>query len=134
MIITKVTLGFVTQRFDTETRRFVDQSFIAEDGHTWEDENGETLDESDDKVAEAIYGLGGVDEPSLPLEMVQPKPELANYSLGDRVFVTPAKDGSDPTEEFQGVVVGFRASRFIQVRDQEDNVFDCDPDQVQVVK
>lgn len=70
MIINKVTLGFVSQRFDTETRRFIDQAFIAEDGSTWENEYGEELMPED----ELIYGKGGVDEPTLNMEMVQPKP------------------------------------------------------------
>ena len=138
MIINKVTVGFVTQQFDTETRRFVGQQFIAEDGHTWEDEMGTALDLSDDKDAEKVYGLGGVDEPSLNLDMVQPTLIPAvNVTEGDRVLVTPSGDGSDPQNEFQGVVVGFKGTplgQLIQVRDQEDNVFDCDPDQVHFVK
>lgn len=134
MIINKVIIGFVTQQFDTETRRFVGQEFHGSDDRQWENQMGEALCLDDDKDAELVFGLGGVDEPYLNMEMVQPRPELANYNLGDRVFVTPAKDGSDPQNEFQGVVIGFKASQFVQVRDQEDNVFDCDPDQVQVVK
>jgi len=131
MIINKVTVGFVTQQFDTETRRFVGQQFVAEDGHTWEDEMGTALDLSDDADAEKVYGLGGVDEPSLNLDMVQPK--VPSFQPGDRVLVIPSNDGSDPQNEFQGVVVGFKGN-LIQVRDQEDNVFDCDPEQVHIVK
>jgi hypothetical protein len=134
MIINKVIIGFVTQRFDTETRRFVGQEFHGSDDRVWENQMGETLDLSDDKDAEKVYGLGGVDEPYLNMEMVQPKTGLANFTLGDRVFVTPSDDGSDPTEEFQGSVVGFKGGLYVQVRDQEDNVFDCDPCQLQVVK
>ena len=131
MIINKVTVGFVTQQFDTETRRFVGQQFVAEDGHTWEDDMGTALDLSDDKDAEKVYGLGGVDEPTLNLDMVQPS--TPNFQPGDRVLVIPSNDGSDPQNEFQGVVVGFKGT-LIQVRDQEDNVFDCDPEQVHIVK
>lgn len=134
MIINKVIIGFVTQQFDTETRRFVGQSFTGSDDRTWENEMGEALDLSDDADAEKVYGLGGVDEPYLNMEMVQPKPELANFTLGDRVLVTPSDDGSDPQNEFQGSVVGFKGGMYVQVRDQEDNVFDCDPSQLQVVK
>lgn len=134
MIINKVTVGFVTQQFDTETRRFVGQQFIAEDGHTWEDEMGTALDLSDDADAEKVYGLGGVDEPNLNMDMVQPNAKLANFHVGQRVLVTPSNDGSDPQNEFQGVVVGFKGHQLIQVRDQEDNVFDCDPEQVHEVK
>ena len=61
MIISKVVVGFVTQRFDTETRRFIDQEFHASDDVTWENEQGETLDYVHD--GELIYGKGGVDEP-----------------------------------------------------------------------
>lgn len=134
MIINKVIVGFVTQQFDTETRRFVGQEFTASDDKTWENQYGEPLDLTDDKDAEAVYGLGGVDEPYLNMEMVQPNPKLSDFTLGDRVFVTPSDDGSDPTEEFQGSVVGFKGGLYVQVRDQEDNVFDCDPSQLQVVK
>jgi hypothetical protein len=126
MIITKVIIGFVTQQFDTETRRFVGQEFTASDDKTWERQNGDDLDLSDDTDA--------VDEPYLNMEMVQPNPKLSDFSLGDRVFVTPSNDGSDPQNEFQGSVVGFKGGMYVQVRDQEDNVFDCDPSQLQVVK
>lgn len=134
MIINKVIVGFVSQRFDTETRRFVGQEFIASDDKTWENEYGEPLDLTDDKDAEKVYGLGGVDEPYLNMEMVQPNPKLDSFSLGDRVFVIPSDDGSEPNNEFQGVVCGFKGGMYVQVRDQEDNVFDCDPSQLQVVK
>jgi len=134
MIINKVILGFVTQRFDTETRRFVSQEFHGSDDRVWENQMGETLDLSNAKVAEQVYGLGGVDEPYLNMEMIQPNPKLSDFSLGDRVFVTPSTDGSDPQNEFQGSVIGFKGGLYVQVRDQDDNTFDCDPDQLQIVK
>lgn len=132
MIINKVTIGYVVQKFDTERRRFVAQEFIAEDGHTWENEYGEALDESDNKDAEAIYGLGGVDEPTLALEMVQPS-ELAGidrFKVGDKVLATPDQTG-DTWHEFQGTVRGFRSGEFVTVEDQDGDCFDCYPDQLE---
>ena len=143
MIIKKVTTGFVTQDFDTETRRFVGQSVTVGEDSVWEKENGDRLDPTDDVEGALIYGQGGVDEPYLPFEMVQPVTE--KFHIGQRVLVTPSSDGSDPQHEFQGVVVGFKNNEhksehgsvsynFVQVRDQEDNVFDCDRDQVHELK
>lgn len=131
MIIKKVTTGFVTQDFDTETRRFVGQSVTVGDDSVWEKENGDRLDPTDDVEGALIYGQGGVDEPYLAFDMVQP-PNTTLF-VGDRVMVTPANDDSDPQNEFQGVVVGFK-DVLVQVKDQEDNVFDCDLEQVQSVR
>jgi len=125
MIINKVIIGFVTQRFDTESGRFIDQSFTGSDDRTWENNLGDSIDSPE---------VAGEEEPYMNMEMVQPNPKLADFQLGDRVFVTPSNDGSDPQNEFQGVVCGFKGGSYVQVRDQEDNVFDCDPSQLQVVK
>lgn len=60
MIINKITVGYVTQQFDTKTKRFVSQAFIAGDGVSWETEGGESTEEPED----AGY---------LPLDMKQPE-------------------------------------------------------------
>jgi hypothetical protein len=62
MIVNKITTGFVVQKFDTETRQFVCQEFIAGDQVDVENEHGEPV-ESFDKY--------------LPFEMKQPS-ELAD--------------------------------------------------------
>jgi len=62
MIITKVTPGFVAQRYNTETGQWLDQEFIASDQVDWEDENGEAID---------IDEMEG-DEPYLPFMMDMP--------------------------------------------------------------
>ncbi len=49
-----------------------------------------------------------------------------------RVVMAYPKNG-DFGFEFMGTVVGFKNEKYIQVKDQEDNVFDCDPDQVEVI-
>jgi hypothetical protein len=72
MIINKITIGYVVQKFDTETRKFVDQTFIGSDERSWENELGDPLNLADDDDAEAVYGKGGVDEPYLNFEMIQP--------------------------------------------------------------
>jgi len=50
------------------------------------------------------------------------------YQIGDFVLATP-KNG-DFNNEFSGTVVGFK-DQYIQVRDMEDNVFDCEADQIE---
>lgn len=132
MIINKITVGFVTQQFDTETRRFVGQSFIAEDGHTWENEYGEPLGNSDEDLA-AIYGQGGVDEPTLALEMKTPAEikGIYRFKVGDTVIATPDQTG-DTWHEFQGTVKGFRQGTLVTVEDQEGECFDCYPDQLEL--
>ena len=73
MILNKVTLGFVVQQFDTETRKFIGQEFIGDGDHVWEDsDTGEPVDLTKEPYAESVYGKGGVDEPKLNLDMVQP--------------------------------------------------------------
>ena len=44
MIINKITVGFVTQKFNTETGQFVSQEFIGSDERTWENEMGDPVD------------------------------------------------------------------------------------------
>lgn len=63
MIVTKVTPGFVSQRYDTETGKWLDQAFIAGSEVEWEDEYGEAVDPDE---------MEG-DEPYLPFEMKQPE-------------------------------------------------------------
>ena len=132
MFINKITVGFVVQRFDTETRKFTEQSFVSSDEATWEDSDGNELNLTDDKDAALVFGNGGVDEPKMNFEMVQPI--NMKFKDGDRVLVIPANDGSDPQNEFMGVVVGIKDNKYIQVRDQDDNVFDCEFSQVNLVK
>lgn len=145
-VIKKITVGFVVQSYDTETRRFLYQEFVASDAHHWEDQEGNPLTEANEDLA-LIYGQGGVDEPNLNLEMVQPKgsgvimdatPLLAiptNFEVGERVLVMPSDDPDDLVRnEFMGVVVGFRDNTLVSVKDQDDNVFDVDAIQVHHVK
>jgi len=67
MIYTKVTPGFVTQRWDADNGCWLDQSFVASDDVTWEDEFGEVMDPTE---------MEG-DEPYLPFEMKQPEEHLS---------------------------------------------------------
>ena len=48
--------------------------------------------------------------------------------IGDTVFVTA--DGEEIMCDFEGTIVGFKKG-YIQVRDQEDNVYDCEPSQIE---
>lgn len=43
MIYNKITIGFVSQRFDSETGKCISQEFIAGDDVQYEDEEGEPL-------------------------------------------------------------------------------------------
>jgi len=72
MLINKIIPGYIVQTFDTDSRKFVRQGFVASEDHTWENQNGETLWDSNENL-ELIYGQGGVDEPELHVHLVQPK-------------------------------------------------------------
>jgi len=132
MIITKITNGFVCQRFDTKPRRFVGQEFISADDSVWETEVGDALCKTDNDDAALIYGEGGVDEPELAMEMKQPAEigGIDRFKIGDKVLATPDQTG-DTWNEFQGTVKGFRAGELVTVEDQDGDCFDCYPDQLE---
>ena len=44
MIVNKITTGYVIQKFDTETNKFISQEFIAGDEVDFEDEQGNAVD------------------------------------------------------------------------------------------
>ena len=50
-IITKTTVGFVTQTFDTETGKFLNQSFTASDEISFQDQNGSPVDSFSDYLS-----------------------------------------------------------------------------------
>ena len=61
MIINKVTVGFVVQKFDDETGKFISQDFIAGDEVTYEDaEYGDSVNSA--AAANAYF----------PFNMIQP--------------------------------------------------------------
>jgi hypothetical protein len=64
MQINKITVGFVIQTFDTNTRKYTSQEFIAGDDVQYE-QDGEPVDA---KLMEDDYG----NEPCLPFSMQQP--------------------------------------------------------------
>ena len=65
MLIRKITTGFVIQTFDTETKQFTNQEFIAADQVEVEDVNGNPLDEAGNDIPAEF-------DEYLPFEMVQP--------------------------------------------------------------
>jgi len=67
MIICKITEGFVVQTFDTETRKFTDQEFVACDDVQYE-RDSEPVD------ADLMQDDKG-NEPYLPFHMKQPESE-----------------------------------------------------------
>ena len=60
MIVKKITVGFVVQAYDTETKKWVGQEFVAGDQVDYEFDNGAPANPDD------VSGY-------LPFEMVQPK-------------------------------------------------------------
>ena len=65
MIVKKITTGFVVQTFDTETKKFLSQDFVAGDECDYENEDGDAVDSNLLEVNdEEVY---------LPFDMVQPE-------------------------------------------------------------
>jgi hypothetical protein len=64
MKVFKITSGFVSQEFDTETGKWVSQSFTAGDDFAYEDAEGNSLDDDSQDAVENAY---------LPFDMVQPE-------------------------------------------------------------
>ena len=62
--ISKTTVGFVTQTFDTKTGKCIEQEFVAGDQVEWEDEDGQLIDPDEVTIEEIDY---------FPFNMVQPK-------------------------------------------------------------
>ena len=71
MKIQKITVGFVTQTFDTDSQTWTDQNFTASDDCTYEVEGDEI------NVQDFVDRVVGRQEPYLPFDMMQP---------GDRGF------------------------------------------------
>lgn len=53
------------------------------------------------------------------------------FEVGDRVEVQANKD--DIFNDFCGEVIGYKEDGIVEVRDQEDNVWDCEENQLQKV-
>ena len=53
--IHKITTGFVTQRWDAKTKRFLGQDFTAGDQVDYEDENGEPINKTITDLQELEY-------------------------------------------------------------------------------
>jgi hypothetical protein len=72
MLVKKITVGFVIQDFDTDSKRFVGQDFIAGDEVDYEDEQGEAVDESLLEVdGEKAYLEFHMVQPELPRKCVR---------------------------------------------------------------
>ena len=64
MLIDKITIGFVIQTFDTDTRQYTSQEFIAGDDVQYE-QDGQSVN------AQLMEDCDGI-EPYLPFNMEQP--------------------------------------------------------------
>jgi hypothetical protein len=87
MRVNKITVGFVSQIFDTDLGRFVSQEFVAGDQVDYEDEDGEPVDSELFETKRKVKGKKGrvktVREGAyLPLLMKQPN-EMGLYDKGD---------------------------------------------------
>jgi hypothetical protein len=65
MIVSKITTGFVVQKFDSDTGRCESQEFVASDQVEWEDQAGNPIED----------GQYGIDLEGLyfPVELKQPE-------------------------------------------------------------
>ena len=64
MIVSKITTGFVVQKFSTVTGKFISQEFVAGDQCDYEDDNGNAVDSN-------LLEVDGK-EVYLPFNMEQP--------------------------------------------------------------
>lgn len=146
MILNRIVIGFVVQQFDTELNRYTNQQFIAEDGEDWETLEGTTVEKPDeitnDLNMEMVQPNYTVEQPpTAGLPRIDPLlAQPTSFEVGETVTVTPLEG---PTElhlyeqiahEFMGKVIGIRDDKYIQVRDQDGDVWDCEPVQVHHVK
>ncbi len=74
MLINKITTGFVIQVFDTDTKKYVSQNFVAGDQVDYESTDGQTPIEDGD-LEKYNFGPDAENEPYLPFDMLQPKEE-----------------------------------------------------------
>ncbi len=74
MIINKITLGWVWQSFDTDTKQYTEQRFVAGDDVAYEENDGTPCPSIEDALEIQI-------EPYLPFEMVQPGQETLRDCL-----------------------------------------------------
>ena len=77
MRINKITVGYVSQTFDTDLGRFVSQEFVAGDQVDYEDEDGDPVDSDLLEVKKKVKGKNGrmktvKEEAYLTFEMKQP--------------------------------------------------------------
>lgn len=80
MIINKITNGFVSQLFDTETGKYTHQEFVAGDPVEYEDQTGNPVD----PVECGMQAANGT-EPYLPFDMLQPsETPFAGESLAEK--------------------------------------------------
>ena len=71
MLINKITTGFVIQTFDTETKQYTSQNFVAGDNVDYEKPDGSMVHPTE--MASLGFGPYTRDgEPYLPFDMIQP--------------------------------------------------------------
>ena len=71
MIINKITTGFVTQKFDTELGRYIEQNFTAGDQVDYEWADGTPARWNEMEIHN--FGPKAEEEPYLPFDMKQPE-------------------------------------------------------------
>ena len=102
MRINKITVGYVSQTFDTDLGRFVSQEFVAGDQVDYEDEDGVPVGSDLLEVKKKVKGKKGrmktvKEEACLPLEMKQPNElglydDTGNIELSDGGCIEPPDD------------------------------------------
>lgn len=104
-MLTKVTVGFVIQGFDPETKEFISQEFVCGDECRYEDDEhprDEDDDDSDDIQSQFIKEDGT--EPYLPYLMYQPgELETINELIDSFDGKCPENISEDLWERLRGI-------------------------------
>ena len=81
MVLNKITVGYVVQQYDTEKKRFINQEFKGSDEETWEDLDGNPVEEPENAGTmdmEMVQPPAETPTPIVPVPPAAPPPLIAS--------------------------------------------------------